>query len=69
MQVRTPDVTIQVNAEHGDLVQTRVIDGVKYILIRAGENVTGKRHRHTYFVTGKRVDCKKHFDKTEGGLL
>ena len=40
LQVRTPDVTIQVNAEHGDLVQTRVIDGVKYILIRAGENVT-----------------------------
>ncbi|MBQ8086915.1 MAG: DUF4317 domain-containing protein [Clostridia bacterium] len=39
-EVRTPDVVIQVNPERGDLVETRVIDGQKYILIRASEEVT-----------------------------
>ena len=38
-EVRTPDVTIQVNPERSDLVETRVIDGVKYILVRAEEGV------------------------------
>lgn len=38
-EVCTPDVTIRVNPERGDLVETRVIDGVKYILIRADEGV------------------------------
>lgn len=38
-EVKTPDVVIQVNPECTDLVQTRVIDGVKYIMIRADENV------------------------------
>ena len=38
-KLRTPDVTIQVNPERGDLVETRVIDGLKYILIRAEEGV------------------------------
>lgn len=38
-EVRTPDVTIRVNPERSDLVQTRVIDGAKYILIRADEGV------------------------------
>ncbi len=38
-EVRTPDVTVQVNPERSDLVETRVIDGVKYILIRAEEGV------------------------------
>jgi phosphoribosyl 1,2-cyclic phosphodiesterase len=38
-EVRTPDVTIQVNPERSDLVQTRIIDGFKYILIRADEGV------------------------------
>ena len=36
-EVRTPDVVIRVKPERRDLVETRVIDGVKYILIRADE--------------------------------
>ena len=32
-------MTIQVNPERSDLVETRIIDGVKYILIRAEEGV------------------------------
>ena len=39
MEVCTPDVTIHVKAERSDLVETRVINGVKYILIRADEGV------------------------------
>lgn len=39
VEVRTPDVTIKVNPERSDLVQTRVIDGARYILIRADEGV------------------------------
>ncbi len=35
MEVRTPDVTIRVNPERSDLIETRVINGAKYILIRA----------------------------------
>lgn len=38
--LKTPDVTIHVNPERSDLVQTKVLDGVKYILIRANEGVT-----------------------------
>lgn len=38
-EVCTPDVTIHVNPERSDLVQTQVIDGIKYILIRADEGV------------------------------
>ncbi len=40
MEVRTPDVVIKVNPERGDLIETRVIGGVKYVLIRADEDVT-----------------------------
>ena len=36
-EVRTPDVVIKVNPEKRDLVEARVIDGVRYILIRATE--------------------------------
>lgn len=39
MEVKTPDVTIKVNPERSDLVETRVIDGKKYILIRADDGV------------------------------
>lgn len=39
IEVRTPDVVIKVNPERADLVRTRVIDGEKYIMIRAGDNV------------------------------
>ena len=38
-EVTTPDVTIKVNPERSDLIETRVIDGEKYILIRAEEGV------------------------------
>lgn len=38
-EVRTPDVTISVNPERSDLIETRTIDGEKYILIRADEGV------------------------------
>lgn len=36
-ELRTPDVVIKVNPEKRDLVETRVIEGVRYILIRADE--------------------------------
>lgn len=39
VEVRTPNVTIRVNPDRSDLVETRVIDGTKYILIRADEGV------------------------------
>lgn len=34
-EVHTPDVTVRVNPERSDLIETRVINGVKYLLIRA----------------------------------
>ena len=37
--INTPDVSIKVNPERSDLIETRIIDGVKYILICADENV------------------------------
>ena len=37
ISIKTPNVTIKVDAGCGDLVETRVIDGVKYILIRADD--------------------------------
>ena len=40
IQVKTPAVTVQVDPQRAELIQTRVIDGVKYILIRADEEVT-----------------------------
>lgn len=39
IEVATPDVSIKVNPERSDLIETRVIGGVKYILICADENV------------------------------
>lgn len=38
-EIKTPDVTIKVSPDRSDLIETRVIDGVKYILICADENV------------------------------
>ena len=38
-EVKTPDVTITVKSECSDLIETRVIGGVKYIMICADENV------------------------------
>ena len=39
-EVKTPDVVIKVNPERTDLVKTEIIDGTKYILIRAETDVT-----------------------------
>lgn len=39
IELKTPDVTIQVNPERSDLIKTKIIDGKKYILIRADEGV------------------------------
>lgn len=39
LELKTPDVTIRVAPERGDLLETRVLGGVKYILIRADEGV------------------------------
>ncbi len=38
-ELRTPDVVIQVSPDRADLLETRVIDGTKYILICADEGV------------------------------
>ena len=37
--VRTPDVKIDVNPERSDLIETRVINGVKYILVKVDQYV------------------------------
>lgn len=39
MQVKTPEVTIKVSPGCGNLIETRIIDGVKYILVRADDEV------------------------------
>lgn len=38
-EIRTPDVSIKVDPARSDLIETRIIGGVKYILICADENV------------------------------
>ena len=38
-EIHTPDIAIKVDPTRTDLVETRVIGGVKYILINADENV------------------------------
>jgi hypothetical protein len=37
--VKTPEVTVKVSAECADMVETRIIDGTKYLLIRADGGV------------------------------
>jgi hypothetical protein len=39
VEIKTPDVVIKVDPQKSDLVETRIIDGRKYILIRADEGV------------------------------
>ena len=39
IEIKTPDVSIKVAPDRSDLIETRVIGGVKYILINAEENV------------------------------
>lgn len=38
-EITTPDVVIKVNPERSDLIETRIIGGVKYLLICADESV------------------------------
>lgn len=38
-EVKTPDVTIKVTPDRTDLVETRIIDGVKYIMVCVDEDV------------------------------
>lgn len=38
-EIATPDVSIKVNPERSDLIETRTIGGVKYLMICADENV------------------------------
>lgn len=39
LSVSTPDVSIKINSDRSDLLETRIIDGKKYIMIRAESNV------------------------------
>lgn len=38
-ELKTPEVHIKVNPAHTDLVETRLIDGVRYVMIRADQGV------------------------------
>lgn len=38
-EVKTPEVTVKIAPEHSDLIETRIIDGTKYLLIRADGDV------------------------------
>lgn len=38
-EVKTEEVTLKVKPEHSDLISTRIIDGTKYILIRADNDI------------------------------
>ena len=55
-EINTPDVSIKVNPARSDLIETRIIGGVKYILICADENVE---------VTGVNI----HIDEQEKAVL
>lgn len=39
LEYRTPDVVIKVNPDRQDLIQTRILGGIKYLLINAEEGV------------------------------
>lgn len=39
-EIETSDVKVKIAPERGDLIETRIIDGVKYVLIRADEDIT-----------------------------
>lgn len=39
MEVKTPDVTIKVTPDRTDPVETRIIDGVKYIMVCVDDDV------------------------------
>ena len=54
MEVKTPDVTIRVNPDRPELVETRTLNGARYILIRAEEGVE---------VNGVTIQIPKNDDK------
>ena len=37
--ISTPDVVIKINPDRADLVETKVIDGRKYLMIEVGSNI------------------------------
>ena len=39
VEIKTADVTIKVDPDRSDLIQTRIINGIKYILVRVEEGV------------------------------
>ncbi len=39
LEVKMPDVTIQINPERSELLQTRIVDGAKCLVIRVSEDV------------------------------
>ena len=39
IEVKTADVTIKVSPDRGDLIETRILNGVKYILVRVEEGL------------------------------
>ena len=39
LEVKTTDVVIKVKPERSDLIETRIIDGIPYILIQVNEHV------------------------------
>ena len=56
IEIKTPDVSIKVAADRADLIQTRIIGGVKYILICA---------EHDVEINGVSI----HIREEEGALL
>lgn len=56
IEIKTPDVSIKVAPDRGDLIETRIIGGVKYILICADEDVE---------VNGVSI----HINDSEGALV
>lgn len=53
LELRLPEVTFRVSPGCGDLIETRIIDGKKYLLIRAeqGVEVNGDAHQHYGIIT------------------
>ncbi len=39
LELETSDIKVKIAPERGDLIETRIIDGVKYVLIRADEDI------------------------------
>lgn len=40
LEIETSDIKVKISPERGNLIETRVIDGVKYVMIRADEDIT-----------------------------